>query len=92
MIMVFDKAEANVIVKWIKTYHQICCGPSPNPVIRKRSRPEPGSFQITTDQSNYLPACQIFCVIMNPSFVNYCFEVRCKKDRRKKLYPCCRHQ
>ena len=33
----------------------------------ERSRPEPGSFQITTDQSNYLPACQIFYVIINPS-------------------------
>jgi hypothetical protein len=60
MIMVFDKAEANVIHNRIKSYHQICCGISPNPVIRKRSRPEPGSFQITTDQSNYLPAFLIF--------------------------------
>ena len=33
--MVFAEAEANVIHSKIKSYHQICCGVSPNPVIRK---------------------------------------------------------
>jgi hypothetical protein len=43
--MVFGKAEANIINNMIKFYHQICGRISPNPVIRKRSRPEPGSSQ-----------------------------------------------
>ncbi len=52
MIMVFDKAEANVIHNKIKNHHQIRCRISPNPVIRKDPGLNRDRLKITTDQSN----------------------------------------
>jgi hypothetical protein len=70
--MVFDKAEANVIHNKIKSYHQMCGGISPNPVIRKRSRPEPGSSQ-NHHEPIELIACLLGFLRDNEAvLINYC--------------------
>lgn len=58
----------------------------------QRSRPEPGSSP-NHHRPIELIACLFAFLRYNESArINYCFEARCKTDRRKKLYPYCLHR